>query len=66
MVMKAPHIPDRLCEEAAKVSPCVLNKTPSSVLNGKAPLELWIDGPLGSLRHIHGVVLVIDILNTRI
>ena len=51
--MGAPNLPGRLWAEAFKAAIYIKNRTPTDVLDGKAPLEVWEDKPLGSMPHIH-------------
>ena len=47
----APHLPDQLWGGAVMTAVYLCNRTPTAVLGGKAPLELWNHVPLGSLKH---------------
>ena len=47
----APHLPDQLWGKAVMAAAYLCSRTPSAVLEGKAPLELWNGAPLGSLKH---------------
>ena len=51
--MRAPDIPDRLWAEALKTAISIKNRTPTDVLDGKAPREVWEDKKLGILVHMH-------------
>ena len=53
LLLGAPHLPGRLWAEAFKAAIYIKNRTPTDVLDGKAPLEVWEDKPLGSMQHIH-------------
>lgn len=45
MMRGASYMPNILWGEAGKVSTYIWNETPSFVSDGKAPLELWKEGP---------------------
>ena len=53
LLLGAPHLPGRLWAESFKAAIYIKNRTPTDVLDGKAPIEVWEDKPLGSLQHIH-------------
>ncbi|CAB1114048.1 unnamed protein product [Ectocarpus sp. CCAP 1310/34] len=53
LMLGAPHLPHQLWAEAVKAAIYITNRTPTDVLDGKAPLEVWEDKPLGSLKHMH-------------
>ncbi|CAB1101815.1 unnamed protein product [Ectocarpus sp. CCAP 1310/34] len=53
LMLGAPHLPRQLWAEAVKAAIYIKNRTPTDVLDGKAPLEVWEDEPLGSLKHMH-------------
>ena len=53
LLLGAPHLPGRLWAEAFKAAIYIKNRTPTDVLDGKAPLEVWEHKPLGNLPHIH-------------
>ena len=48
LFLGAPHLPDLLWAEALKAAIYIKNRTPSDVLDGKAPLEAWEDKKLGN------------------
>ncbi|CAB1110066.1 unnamed protein product [Ectocarpus sp. CCAP 1310/34] len=52
LLLGAPHLPESLWAEAFQYAIYILNRTPTDVLGGKAPLEVWENKPLGSLHHI--------------
>ena len=52
-MLGAPHVPPKLWPEAVKTAVYICNRTPTDVLGGKAPLELWMNKPLGGLKHMH-------------
>ncbi len=52
LLLGAPHLPESLWAEAFQYAIYILNRTPTDVLGGKAPLEVWDNKPLGSLHHI--------------
>ena len=41
LLMGAPNLPGRLWAEAFKAAIYIKNRTPTDVLDGKAPLEVW-------------------------
>lgn len=49
----APHVPVQLWAIAVKTAIYIKNCTPTDVLGGMAPLEVWLDKGLGSLQHMH-------------
>ncbi|CAB1114301.1 unnamed protein product [Ectocarpus sp. CCAP 1310/34] len=53
LMLGAPHLPRQLWAEAVKAAIYIKNHTPTDVLDGKAPLEVWEDKPLDSLKHMH-------------
>ena len=53
LLLGAPHLPGRLWAEAFKAPIYIKNRTPTYVLDGKAPLEVWEDKKLGNLLHMH-------------
>ena len=53
LLLGAPHLPRRLWAGAFKAAIYIKNRTPTDVVDGKAPLELWEDAPLGSMQYIH-------------
>lgn len=53
LLLGAPHLPDKLWAEAFKTAIYIKNRTPTDVLDGKAPLEVWTGEPLGNMLHIH-------------
>ena len=53
LLLGAPHLPDKLWVEAFQTAFYLHNRTPTDVLGGKAPLEVWEDKPIGNLLHIH-------------
>lgn len=53
LLLGAPHLPDALWAEAFRTAVYLKNRTPTDVLGGKAPLELWEGKPLGKMLHIH-------------
>ena len=53
LLLGAPHLPDRLLAEGSKAAMHIKNGTPSNVLDGKAPLEVWEDKKLSNLLHMH-------------
>ncbi|CAB1118547.1 unnamed protein product [Ectocarpus sp. CCAP 1310/34] len=53
LMLGATHLPRQLWAEAVKAAIYIKNRTPTDVLDGKAPLEVWEDKPLGSLKHMH-------------
>ena len=52
LLLGAPHLPDKPWVEAFQTAIYLHNWTPTNVLGGKAPLEVWEDRPLGNLLHI--------------
>ncbi|CAB1096463.1 unnamed protein product [Ectocarpus sp. CCAP 1310/34] len=48
-----PHLPSELRAEAFQTAIYLKNRTPTEVLGGKSPLEVWEGKPLGNLLHIH-------------
>ena len=53
LLLGALHLPGRQWAEAFKATIYIKNRTPTDVLDGNAPLEVWEDKPLGSMQHIH-------------
>ena len=53
LLLGAPHLPDRPWAEAFKATIYSKNRTPTDVLDGKAPREVWEDKKLGILVHMH-------------
>eukprot|EP00752_Nemacystus_decipiens_P002677 g2503.t1 len=53
MLLGAPHLPGELWAEAFQAAIYLKNRTPTDVLGGKAPLEVWESKPLGKMLHIH-------------
>ena len=53
LMLGAPHLPGELWAEAFRTAIYLKNRTPTEVLGGKAPLEVWEGKPLGKLLHIH-------------
>lgn len=53
MMMRAPDLPNRSWGEAERASTYILNKTPSLLLDGKAPLDLWNNGPPANVKLVH-------------
>ena len=49
----APHLPEKLWAEALKPAVYIRHRTPTDVLGGEAPLEVWENKPLGSIKHMH-------------
>ncbi|CAB1100998.1 unnamed protein product [Ectocarpus sp. CCAP 1310/34] len=53
MLLGAPHLPGELWAEAFRIAIYLKNRTPTDVLGGKAPIEVWESKPLGKMLHIH-------------
>ncbi|CAB1099484.1 unnamed protein product [Ectocarpus sp. CCAP 1310/34] len=53
LLLGAPHLPQQLWGEAFMTAIYLKNRTPTEVLGGKAPLEVWEGKPLGKMLHIH-------------
>ena len=53
LLLGASHLPETLWVEALKAAVCIRNCTPTDVLGGKAPLEVWESKLLGSTKHMH-------------
>ena len=53
LLLGAPHVPEKLWAEALKAAVYIRNGTPTDVLGGEAPLEVWENKPLGSMKHMH-------------
>ncbi|CAB1113561.1 unnamed protein product [Ectocarpus sp. CCAP 1310/34] len=53
LMLGAPHLPSELWAEAFQTAIYLKNRTPTEVLGGKSPLEVWEGKPLGNLLHIH-------------
>lgn len=53
LLLGAPHLPGHLWGEAFQTAIYLKNRTPTEVLGGKAPLEVWEGKPLGSMSHLH-------------
>lgn len=53
LLLGAPHLPGELWAEAFRTAIYLKNRTPTEVLGGKAPLEVWDGKPLGKMLHIH-------------
>ena len=52
-LLGAPHLPAQLWAEAVKTAINIKNRTPTDVLDGKVPLEIWQEKRLGNLLHMH-------------
>ncbi|CAB1105053.1 unnamed protein product [Ectocarpus sp. CCAP 1310/34] len=53
LMLGAPHLPSELWAEAFQTAIYLKNCTPTEVLGGKSPLEVWEGKPLGILLHVH-------------
>ena len=53
LLLRAPPLPEKLCAEALKAAVYIRNRTPTDVLGGEAPLEVYENKPLGSIKHMH-------------
>ena len=53
LLLGAPHLLEKLRGEALEAAVHIRNRTPTDVLGGKAPLEVWESKPLGSMKHMH-------------
>lgn len=50
-----PHVSPKLRPEAGKMGVNICNRTPTDVLEGKAPLQWWMNKPSGGLKHTHKI-----------
>ena len=52
LLLGAPHLPEKLWAEALKAAVYIRNRTPTDILGGEAPLEVWENKPIGR-KHMH-------------
>ena len=55
LLLGAPHLPGRLWAEAFKAAVYTKTRTPTDVLDGKVPLEVWINRSAACSTFTNGV-----------